>query len=149
MKYTKATQGRAFILRLENGEIVHEVIENFAAKNLIRVASVSIIGGAAKGSRLVVGPEDGDAKPVIPTVHVLDNVYEVTGTGTIFPDDQGEPMIHMHMACGRGSSTITGCIRSGVKVWHIMEVVILELSGASGKRVMDPEIGFKLLRPDL
>ena len=146
MKYTEATQGRVFVLRLENGEIVHEVIENFAKQNKIKVAYVSIIGGAAKESRLVVGPEDGDATPVVPTVHILDNVYEVTGTGTLFPDDQEEPMLHLHMACGRKSSTVTGCIRSGVKVWLIMEVVITELLGASGKRVMDSEIGFKLLK---
>lgn len=30
MKYSEARPGRIFVLRLEDGEIVHEVIERFA-----------------------------------------------------------------------------------------------------------------------
>jgi predicted DNA-binding protein with PD1-like motif len=31
MKYSEAKPGRIFVIRLEDGEIVHEVIEAFAA----------------------------------------------------------------------------------------------------------------------
>ena len=70
--------------------------------------------------------------PIVPMEHVLDDVREVTGTGTIFPDDAGNPILHLHMACGRHSSTVTGCIRQGVKVWHVMEAILFELTDTQG-----------------
>jgi len=77
----------------------------------------------------------------------LPDVSEVTGTGTIFSNEQGEPILHMHMACGREDSTMTGCIRRGVKVWHIMEVILQELTDSDAIRSPDPVIGFELLNP--
>lgn len=147
MKYSEAKQGRIFVVRLEDGETVHEEIEKFAKNQSITAAAMIIIGGANEGSKLVVGPENGKAKPVNPMEHILDNVHEITGTGTLFPDDDGNPVIHMHMACGRNANTITGCIRNGVKVWQIMEIIIFELVDTTGKRVFDPDLGFKLLNP--
>ncbi len=78
--------------------------------------------------------------------YVLDNVYEVTGTGTIFPDEKGNPILHMHISCGRKSSTVTGCIRNGVKVWQIMEVILFELIDTKALRTFDSNTGFKLLQ---
>ncbi len=147
MKYAQFNQGRTFVLRLEDGETVHEEIENFAVEHAIRAAAVIIVGGADAESRLVVGPESGDARPVNPMDHVLKAAHEIAGTGTLFPDETGAPMLHMHMACGRRDSTVTGCIRNGVRVWQIMEVVIFELIGALGKRLLDEALGFKLLIP--
>ncbi|MGB5158324.1 PPC domain-containing DNA-binding protein [Desulfobacterium sp. N47] len=147
MKYSEAKQGRIFVMRLEDGETVHEEIEKFAKNQSITAAAMIIIGGADKGSKLVVGPENGKAKPVNPMEHVLENVHEITGTGTLFPDDNGNPVIHMHIACGRNADTITGCVRNGIKVWQIMEVIIFELVDTTGKRVIDPGLGFKLLNP--
>ncbi len=147
MRYSEAQQGRTFIIRLEDGEIVHETLERFAAEKGIRAAALLILGGADKGSRLVVGPRESRSKPVMPMLHELYEAHEVTGTGTIFPDEDGVPLLHLHMACGREENTVTGCIREGVKVWHVMEVVMFELTGTSATRRPDPEIGFKLLKP--
>lgn len=79
--------------------------------------------------------------------HILDNVHEITGTGTIFPDEKGKPVLHMHIACGRQASTVTGCVRKGVKVWHIMEVILFELVDTNATRVFDSITGFELLEP--
>ena len=147
MKYSEAKQGRIFLIRLEDGETVHEEIEKFAREQSITAAAMIIVGGADEGSKLVVGPEQGRAKTINPMEHILDNVHEIAGTGTLFPDEEGNPTIHMHMACGRNDNTVTGCIRNGVKVWQIMEVVLFELTDTTGKRVLDPDIGFKLLNP--
>lgn len=147
MKYSEAKPGRIFVIRLEDGEIVHEVIEAFAAKHSIRAASLTILGGSDEGSKLVTGPEDGRSSPVIPMEHILDDVREVTGTGTIFPDDEGKPILHLHMACGRNTSTVTGCIRQGVKVWQIMEVILFELTDVKARRLPDAATGFKFLVP--
>ena len=54
MKYSEATLGRVFVLRLEDGDIVHEEIEAFAQEHGIRSAAVLVLGGADEGSRLVV-----------------------------------------------------------------------------------------------
>jgi predicted DNA-binding protein with PD1-like motif len=147
MKYSQVNQGRIFVLRLEDGETVHEEIEKFAVEHAIQAAALIIVGGAGQGSSLVVGPESGETRPVNPMAHILEEAHEIAGTGTLFPDEEGTPLLHMHMACGRRDATVTGCIRNGVKVWQIMEVVLFEFVGVSGRRVLDDNLGFKLLIP--
>jgi predicted DNA-binding protein with PD1-like motif len=51
------------------------------------------------------------------------------------------------MACGREENTVTGCVRNGVKVWHVMEVILVELLGSEARRMPDKATGFKLLIP--
>jgi predicted DNA-binding protein with PD1-like motif len=147
MKYSQAKLGRTFIIRLEDGDVIHEEIEKFARDQSINAAALIIIGGADEGSKLVVGPEQGRTKPILPMEYILDNVHEVGGTGTIFPDEKGNPVLHMHVACGRNTSTVTGCVRKGVKVWHVMEIVLFELVDTTGVRRLEPETGFNLLEP--
>ncbi len=146
MKYSECKSGRIFVVCLEHGDIVHEAIEQFARDRAIAAASLIVIGGADRGSKLIVGPEREDMLPVTALECVLENVHEVAGTGTLFPDEQGNPVLHLHMACGRKSSTRTGCIRRGVKVWHIMEVIVFELVESKGRRVFNPDTGFTLLK---
>lgn len=136
-----------FVIRLEDGDIVHEELERFAREKSIQAASVIALGGADAGSRLVVGPEKARETPIRPLEHVLENVHEISGVGTVFPDETGKPILHMHMTCGRKGKTVTGCIRSGVKTWQVMEVVLLELLDTQGSRLPDPATGFKLLEP--
>ncbi len=147
MRYSQAKQGRIFIIRLEDGDIVHEEIEKFSREKSIKAAALIILGGADKGSKLIVGPEHGRREPIIPMEHILDNVHEIAGTGTIFPDEKGKPILHMHMACGRKTSSVTGCVRKGVKVWHVMEVILFELVDTTAVRAFEPTTGFELLRP--
>jgi predicted DNA-binding protein with PD1-like motif len=147
MKFTTATPGRIFIIRLEDGEILHEAIEAFAAQQGVRAAACIVLGGADEGSRLVVGPEKSRATPVNPMEHVLAGTSEATGVGTIFPGPDGKPILHLHIACGRNDASVTGCVRRGVKVWHVMEVVLWELTGTDAKRVLDQATGFELLQP--
>ncbi|MDY6855313.1 MAG: PPC domain-containing DNA-binding protein [Thermodesulfobacteriota bacterium] len=147
MRYSQAKTGRTFVLRLEEGDIVHEEIERFAREQSIQAAALIIVGGADEGSTLVVGPKKGRAKPVVPIEYTLNNVHEIAGTGTIFSDEEGTPILHMHIACGRSISTITGCVRTGVKVWYIMEVILFELTNTTAVRKYDPKTGFKLLNP--
>jgi predicted DNA-binding protein with PD1-like motif len=147
MKYSQAKQGRVFVIRLEDGDIIHKELEEFCKKKDIKAASVTIVGGADKKSEIIVGPEKGRSDTILPMTHILDNVYEVSGSGTIFPDEKGDPVLHMHIACGRETKTITGCVRNGVKVWHIMEVILFELVDCLSVRWFDPQTGFNLLKP--
>ena len=147
MKFTTAKIGRVFILRLEDGEILHETVEAFAREQGIRAAALIVLGGADEGSKLVVGPAEARSSPVVPMEHILAGTCESTGVGTIFPNAEGKPVLHMHIACGRKDSTVTGCVRRGVKVWQVMEVILWELNGTDAKRVLDPATGFELLQP--
>jgi len=147
MKYSEAKQGRVFVIRLEDGDVVHEVIEAFAAEHGIQAATLIALGGADDGSKLIVGPENDRAQPLVPMQTCLENVHEIAGVGTIFPGPEGTPSLHMHMACGRAGKTVTGCARAGVRTWHVMEVIITELVDCSASRVVEPATGFALLQP--
>ncbi len=148
MKSSQAQLGRVFVLRLEDGEIVHECIERFAAERGITHAALTLHGGADDGSVLVVGPrETRSPPPIAPQTATLAGAHEVVGTGTLFPDANGVPILHVHLACGRGENTVTGCIRTGVKTWHVLEVVLVELVGSTARRLPDAATGFELLVP--
>lgn len=147
MKYSEARSGRIFVIRLEDGDILHQEIEKFAEDQNIRAATIIALGGADTGSTFITGPEQGRAETIVPMEHVLDDVNEVVGTGTLFPNEQGKMVLHMHLASGRADSTITGCVRKGVKVWHILEVVIHEIVDSTGIRKIDAATGFELLEP--
>ncbi len=145
MNYTEAKLGRIFILRLQQGERLHEVIEKFAAEKQVSSALCFFLGGAEDKSKVVVGPKDGAALPPEPMVTLLRGVHESCGVGTVFADEQGKPKLHMHASFGRNGMAITGCVRMGVDVWQIGEVVILELAGSSAKRVNNKDTGFEFL----
>jgi predicted DNA-binding protein with PD1-like motif len=147
MKYAEAKYGRIFVIRLEDGEILHECIERFARENNVKAGFLVVVGGADKGSKLVVGPREGRAKNLDPMEYVLKEVHEITGTGTIFKNEKGEPKLHMHIAGGRKDTTKTGCVRRGLKVWHVLEVILVELKGAKAMRKLDKKTGFELLEP--
>lgn len=148
MRYSEARLGRIFVVRLEDGDIVHQCLESLARAEKVRAATITLVGGLDEGSRLVVGPlEPREAPPVIPMQSTLRGVHEVAGVGTLFPDEKGEPVVHVHMACGRENRTTTGCIRLGVRVWHVMEAIVTELLDTSAMRKLEPESGFELLSP--
>ena len=145
MKYAEASLGRIFIMRLEHGDRIPDVIEKFAVDNHISSAIVHFLGGADTGSKVVVGPEDGTASAPRPMVTELLGTSEAVGVGTLFQDEEGIPKLHLHAAFGRKRETITGCTREGVSIWHIGEVVIFELCNTSAKRKINPVTGFELL----
>jgi predicted DNA-binding protein with PD1-like motif len=145
LDYTEAAIGRIFILRLHQNEVIHKTIESFAAEKHVNSAICFFLGGAEDKSKVVVGPREGNAVSPYPIVTLLKGVHEGCGVGTIFADGQGVPKLHMHASFGRNYNSITGCVRMGVEVWRIGEVVILELCGGSAKRVKDKTTGFEFL----
>ena len=145
MQFTEAKLGRIFVLRLHDGDRLPEVLEQFAAQNNVSTALCFFVGGAEEKSRVVVGPKDGNALPPEPMVTLLNGVHEVCGVGTMFADVEGKPKLHMQASFGRKTSTVTGCVRMGVDVWRIGEVVLLELTGAAARRAKNKETGFEFL----
>ena len=145
MEYSGGTAGRVFVLTLRSGDILHESVEKFASEKGISAATVVAVGGADGGSRLTVGPSIPLTSPVKPLYHTLEAPHELTGTGTIFENKDGRPVMHMHCSCGRECGAVTGCVRAGVIVWLTMEIVITEIKGVSARRLMDDGSGFELL----
>ncbi len=145
MRSAELSVGRIFVLRLETGEMIHEVIEKFARENSITYATISIVGGVDKGSRMVSGPTLPIDGRIVPIIHEVNAESEVTGFGTIFPDEEGNPIMHMHGSVGREGNSSTGCFRAGMIAWLVLEVVISELNGKGPIRKKDALTGFKVL----
>ena len=146
MQYSEGRIGRVFAIRLEHGDPMPRALEEFAAEKGVLSGMAIMVGGVDDGSRLVVGPEDGNVLPPVPVEAALSGVHEVAAVGTLFPDEGGKPSLHMHSACGRGERTTTGCIRAGIVTWHVLEVILIEITGLDATRVFDAATGFKLLR---
>ena len=145
MQYVEGKLGRLFVLRLHDRDHLPDILESFAAEKNVSGALCFFLGGVKDKGRIVVGPSDGDAVPPNPMVKLLSGVHEVFGIGTIFSDDKGERKLHMHASLGRGDNAVTGCIRMGIDIWHIGEVIILEITDAAARREKDEKTGFEFL----
>jgi predicted DNA-binding protein with PD1-like motif len=145
MQFTEAKLGRIFVLRLHDCDRLPDVLESFAAEKNISSALCFFLGGAKENSRVVVGPKNGYAIPPEPMVTLLNGVHEACGVGTIFANEEGKPKLHMHTSFGRDENTVTGCVRLGVDVWQIGEVIIIELTEAQARRVIDKKTNFEFL----
>jgi predicted DNA-binding protein with PD1-like motif len=145
MRYTRANQGRVFVVRLEEGDVLHESIEELARREGVHRAVCLGLGGVQEGGRLVVGPEHAADGTFVPQVINLDGIHEFAAVGTLFPNESGEPVVHMHAACGRGESSRVGCVRVGVETWLVGEIVVIELLDCEAVRVRQKDTGFELL----
>jgi len=146
MKACEGKLGRVFVIRLEDGDIVPDCIEQFAAEQGVAVGQAILIGGIGKGE-VVVGPRDSEAMPPEPMLLPLDGAHEVAGVGVLAPGEDGKPVLHIHAALGRSGKTTTGCLRPGVKTWLVGECILYEILGAAAKRIKDSASGFALLEP--
>jgi predicted DNA-binding protein with PD1-like motif len=144
MRYSETSLSRIFILRLEDGDRLPDVLEAFAREKNVAGALCFFLGGIKDGSRLVEGPA-ADELPPDPVIRALTGVHEVVGLGTIFPDEEGVPKLHAHAAAGRDGRTETGCVRPGIETWHILELVVLEMTASGARRKRDAATGFTLL----
>lgn len=147
MRFSEARTGRVFVVRLEDGDRLPEAIERLAREQGIARGFLLILGGADDASRIVVGPGDGAALSPVPVEHALAGVHEMAGVGTLFPDADGRPALHLHAAFGRGAAAVAGCTRPGVDIWKVGEVVLVELLGNGARRERDAATGFSLLEP--
>ncbi|RJP16166.1 MAG: DNA-binding protein [Candidatus Abyssobacteria bacterium SURF_5] len=147
MRYSEGAIGRIFVLRLEHGDKMPAAIEQFALEEKVSRGLCIMVGGIDTGGKIVVGPRERERMPVEPLFHMLEGVHEICAVGTIFPDGEGRPRLHMHAALGREGQTRTGCIRPGIEVWKLGEIILLEIKNNSAVRRRDPETGFDVVDP--
>ena len=144
MQYDEGTVGRVFVLRLEDGDRLPGIVEEFAADKDIRAAACWLLGGLGPGT-VVAGPRDKDAVPLEVIEESFVDPREVLAVGTLFADEDGAPRLHMHAASGRGRETLTGCIRPGVDTWLVGEFLIMEIAGTAMLRKKQKGTGLALL----
>ncbi len=144
MEYSEGKIGRIFVIRLNDGDELPGCIERFAREKDISMAQAILVGGIGSGE-VVVGPRRNLELPIDPMLVPVDGVHELVGLGVLAPDGDGKPTLHIHAALGRAGSTLTGCLRAGVKTWLVGEVILCEILGAGMARRPDRTSGFDLL----
>lgn len=144
MKTSEGKLGRVFVLRLEDGDVVPDCIERFAAEKGVSVGHVALLGGIGAGE-VVVGPRKSDAMPPDPMLLPIDGAHEAVAVGVLAPNEDGRPVLHIHGALGRSGKSTTGCLRSGVRTWLVGEVILYEILDAQVLRRKDDRTGFALL----
>ncbi|MCQ2069912.1 MAG: DNA-binding protein [archaeon] len=143
MKSVELGKGRVFVLTIDTDESIKGCIEEFCKSNGIKGAKVTILGGIQRGSTFVCGPSltNGEVgAPIKPLTYTTDAPTEFLGVGTIFLNEDGEPVMHLHGTLGRQGMSVTGCFRERALAWLTMEVIIEELVGDLPVRVMDKEL---------
>jgi len=65
MKASEGRMGRVFVVRLEDGDVLPDCIERFAAEKGISVGHVILVGGIGSGE-VVVGPRNSGEMPPNP-----------------------------------------------------------------------------------
>ncbi len=147
MKAAEGHLGRVFVIRLEEGDVVPDCIEQFAREKNVSVGHAIMIGGIG-GGQVVVGPRVSDAMPPEPMLLPVEGAHEVAAVGVLAPGEDGLPVLHMHAALGRRGTTLTGCVRPGVTTWLVGEVILYEILGTNARRIHDEASNFGLLEPE-
>jgi predicted DNA-binding protein with PD1-like motif len=139
--------GRVFVLRMEDGDVLNDTLEAFAQEQDVERGLAFYVGGVADGSKVVVGPDRSASRSggITALVHALTGAQEAFAVGTLFPNETGIPMLHMHTASGREGGATVGCTRAGVETWLVGEVILVELLGNEAVRRFDAQSGFVLL----
>ena len=146
MKASEGRIGRVFVIRLEDGDVVPDCIEQFAAERGVSVGHAIMVGGIG-GGQVVVGPRRSEELPPEPMLLPVDGAHEVVAVGVLAPGEDGRPVLHIHASLGRSGGTLTGCLRPGVTTWLVGEVILYEILGVEARRIKDDASGFALLQP--
>ena len=144
MKSCEGQLGRVFVIRLEHGDVVPDCIERFAKEKGISVGQVILVGGIGDGE-IVVGPRRSEERLPEPMLLPIDGAHEVVGVGVLAPNEDGDPVLHIHAALGRAGKTMSGCLRPGVTTWLVGEAILYEILNTDAVRVKDEDSGFVLL----
>jgi len=79
MKYSETNINRIFVIRLEDGDRLPDVVEEFARKKGITSGCCLFLGGVKDRSEIVTGPETEDGMPPLPMHLLLTGTHEVAG----------------------------------------------------------------------
>jgi uncharacterized protein len=144
MQYASGTMGRIFYLRFDHGEDLITNLHSFVKEHRIKSGMIHLIGALSQ-VHIVTGPR----KAVLPPDQIwqtLDEAHELVGIAMIRTGPDG-PSLHLHGSVGRERGALTGCIRSGAKVYIVIEAVITEFAGITITTMHDEKVGVDLPVP--
>ena len=95
MKATEGRQGRVFVMRLEDGDMLPDCIERFATEKEISVGYVIVVGGIGEGE-VVVGPRHSSRMPP----------YRVSAIGFALRSRRGNSFAVLYSSLSRISTLI-------------------------------------------
>lgn len=139
MEYQTGATGRVFYARLDDGEDMHHCLTELVRREGVRCGMVQVFGGL-KSAGVVTGPKE----PVMPPDPVWRNVEdarEILGIGSVFWEGD-TPRIHLHAAMGHHGETLTGCLRKDSRVYLVIELMLMEVTGIEVTRPWWPVGGF-------
>ena len=142
MEYASGRTERVFLVRFDHGDDLLEEIKDLAEKENIRAASISLLGAVSRGD-IVTGPVE-EKIPPDPNKKSFSGGWETLGTGTITWKDDS-PHVHLHTSFGKGTDTLTGCLREEGKVFVTVEAVVTEIAGINVTRKKDDSTRCDLL----
>jgi predicted DNA-binding protein with PD1-like motif len=139
---TETDDGKVWLLVLEIGEEVKQVLVDFAAAQNLQSASFVALGAF---QRAKIGYFEWDKK-AYKEIAVDEQVEVITMAGDIVRDEKGKPSLHAHVVLGRND----GSTRGG----HLLEAIVrptleitLTQSPAHLVRRQHPELGIALIEP--
>lgn len=132
------------MIRLDDGDVLPDCLEEFARKKKISNGFVLLIGGIGSG-QIVVGPRRSEEMPPDPMLIPIDGAHEVAAVGVMALGEDGKVVLHIHGALGRSGQARTGCLRPGVSTWLVGEAIVYEIKGVNARRIKDKKSGFELL----
>lgn len=144
MQYAEAKVGRIFYVRIDHGEDLIAMLEDFVSAKLIDAGIIHFLGALREG-RMVTGP----VQPVVPPGYWFESYaegWEVIGLGTI-ARGHGGPHIHLHASVGKHRQALTGCLRERATAYLVIEAIIIEMVGIGLTRHLDPVAGIELTEP--
>lgn len=100
MRSTEVTVGRRFFVVLEPGDDILLAIADACALHGVRQAVVPVFIGAFSSVTLI-GTREPVPDPDVPMPQKTTVEWsEGIGTATVFPDETGVPIVHLHIAIG-------------------------------------------------
>lgn len=143
MKYQAGGVGRVIVVRFDDGDDILKSIEDIAAKENVKSGVIYVLGGMRHGS-VVVGPKFDEMPPVAVWREIKGGPHEVIALGTVFEGAEG-PKVHLHGAFGRHDDVKVGCLREASETFLVLEAVMIEITGITARRELDPKSGLTLL----
>lgn len=144
MEYQTGAAGRIFYARLDDGEDVHQCLTELVRREQVRCGTFQVFGGL-KSAGVVTGPKE-PVMPPDPVWQNLSDAREILGIGSVFWEGD-TPRIHLHAAMGHHGETLTGCLRKDSRVYLVIELLLMEVTGINVTRPWVASCGFN--RPTL
>jgi predicted DNA-binding protein with PD1-like motif len=142
MQYREGSYGRVFLLRFDDSDDLLEALKQFARKEQVRIATITLLGGM-RSAGIVTGPREAVIPPDPMWTDFRDG-REIIGIGSLFWKGE-DPLVHLHGAVGRGQETVVGCLRRDSTVYLVIEAVIAEITGIEARKVVNEQTGLAML----